>query len=83
MTKSKSQSQTMRGRGYISASEAARRAGVSPAAVHGWIEREQVKAVHVGRRCYVELVSLISYLGTDGADAMGFTNGGARAAGTR
>ena len=71
--KPSNQAARMRTKGYISASEVSRMVGVTPAAISGWIERGNVRALHVGGRVYVEVNSVLQYLGPQAAAALGVT----------
>lgn len=65
------QEQVMMQKGYLSASAIARKVGLSPASVAGWIARGQVQHVRIGRRKYVLIKSVVSYLGADAAKLLG------------
>ena len=71
--KTPSQAARMRIRGYASASEVARMVGVTPAAISGWVDRGKVRVLHVGGRVYVDMRSVLEYLGPQAAAALGIT----------
>jgi hypothetical protein len=67
------QAERMRARGYASASAVARMVGVTPAAISGWVERGNVAVIRVGGRVYIDLRSVLAYLGPQAAAALGIT----------
>ena len=71
--KPSNQAERMRARGFASASAVARMVGVTPAAISGWVERGNVKILRVGGRVYVDLHSVLQYLGPQAAAALGVT----------
>jgi uncharacterized protein (DUF2384 family) len=61
----------MRSKGYESASSIARMAKVTPTAVSGWISRGKVRTFLVGKHVFVEVKSVIEYLGPQAAAVLG------------
>ena len=56
----------MREQGYIRATEAAARVGVSVHTIYRWLERGSIMGTRVGRQHFVLTDSLRGWLGTEG-----------------
>lgn len=66
-----SQRHLMEEKGFLLASEVARRIGKQPSTIYRWIDDGKIQAVRVQNRFwYVEKGSLITYLGPEAAGAI-------------
>lgn len=71
MTRQTKQTEIMRSKGYISASETAEKVGKSIATIYRWLEEGFVEGTQLGRSWFVKLDSLIKYLGPESAEMLG------------
>jgi len=69
--------ETMRSRGYIPASEAAGRIGVTVYSLYRWIEAGKVEGERVGSHWYVKADSIAACLGPHAAELLGLPSGSA------
>jgi len=65
------QSEAMATQGYMTAMEAAEKAGVNIATVYRWVEAEKIDGLKAGKHWYVKVQSLIDHLGPELAKALG------------
>lgn len=68
-------SEAMKNAGYITASEAARAAGVTIQTIYKWIESGKVKGTKSADHWYVDAGSLVEYIGPIAAMAAGLMAG--------
>lgn len=62
--------EVMVSRGYVRAIDAARRIGVVPSTIYGWIREKRVNAKRIKNATYVTRRSLIGQLGEDRAELL-------------
>lgn len=65
------QSEAMASRGYMTAMEAASKAGVNIATVYRWVEAKKVEGLKAGKHWYVKVNSVVDHLGPELSKAMG------------
>jgi len=73
------QVEMMREKGYVSVSDASNRAGVTVFTIYRWVSAGKVEGLLVGRHWYVQLDSLIKYVGPKAAALLDMTDKKGRA----
>lgn len=70
------QSEIMRSKGFLAATEVAERCGVHVSTVYSWIEKGDVEGERIGNRRYVSFASLVKYMGVEQSMLLGLIKEG-------